>query len=105
MNGIDFGIWQANYPTIVDVALPGDFDEDQDVDGIDFGLWQAGYPLASGATLSDGDADGDGDVDGVDFGIWQANYPINVTLTAVPEPASLLLLGVAGLILLRRRWS
>ena len=83
--------------------LPGDFDLDGDVDGVDFGLWQSGYPTASGASL--GDVDGDGDVDGVDFGIWQANYPTNMgsAATMIPEPATLGLLILGGLALLRRR--
>lgn len=81
--------------------LPGDFDEDGDVDGVDFGIWQANYSTASGATLGTGDADGDGDVDGVDFGIWQANYPTSLgaaVMEATPEPATLLLLGAGILV-------
>ena len=89
--------------TIVE-PLAGDFDADNDVDGVDFGIWQTGYPTASGATLADGDADGDGDVDGVDFGIWQTNYPTNLGSAAtIPEPATLSLLLIGGLALLRRK--
>ncbi len=84
-------------------AIPGDFDADNDVDGVDFGLWQAGYPTASGASLINGDADADGDVDGVDFGIWQANYPTNLGGAAIPEPATICLLALAGTMLLARR--
>jgi hypothetical protein len=84
-------------------TIPGDFDADNDVDGVDFGLWQAGYPTTSGASLIDGDADADGDVDGVDFGIWQANYPTNVGAAAIPEPATICLLALAGTVLLARR--
>ena len=84
--------------------VTGDFDGDNDVDGVDFGLWQSGYPTANGAALGDGDADEDGDVDGVDFGIWQANYPANVGGAAtIPEPATLALLLIGGLLLLRPR--
>ncbi len=86
------------------VTLGGDFDLDGDVDGVDFLYWQIGYPTASGATLSDGDADGDGDVDGADFGIWQAGYPTNLGgSTAVPEPATLFVMLVGGILLLRTR--
>ncbi len=86
-------------------ALSGDFDADGDIDGVDFGLWQSGYPTASGASLADGDADGDGDVDGTDFGIWQANYGTSAGAgaMAIPEPATLGVLIMGGLALLRRR--
>ncbi len=84
--------------------LPGDFDGDGDVDGVDFSHWQTGYPTASGASLADGDADGDGDVDGADFGLWQENYPTNLGgTTMIPEPATLGLLLMGGLALLKRR--
>ena len=62
-------------PAAAPPPLGGDFDLDGDVDGVDFGIWQSNYPTASGASLGDGDADGDGDVDAVDFTIWQANFP------------------------------
>jgi len=59
-----------------------------------------------------GDADGDGDVDGNDFLVWQNNYPtlapgdLGLTTTGattVPEPATLGLLAVGGLVVLARR--
>ena len=53
--------------------LPGDFDQDSDVDGEDFLNWQTGFGMVAGATASDGDGDFDGDVDGEDFLIWQQN--------------------------------
>jgi hypothetical protein len=93
--------------------LPGDFDDDGDVDGRDFLLWQrnpsvgdiadwqANYWQGNTSTTP-GDFDLDGDVDGRDFLLWQRNSAIgdladwqsnygNETLaaaTAVPEPSS-----------------
>ena len=85
--------------------LPGDFNEDGDVDEFDFAAWQANFPTASGATLAMGDANGDGDVDPFDFAVWQANYPYPPPSepTGTPEPATLGLLLVGGLALLKRR--
>ena len=85
--------------------LPGDFDEDGDVDAFDFADWKANYPTASGATLAMGDADNDGDVDGFDFADWQANYPYppQPQPEPTPEPATLGLLLLGGVVLLRRR--
>jgi hypothetical protein len=58
----------------VTVLSPGDFNGDGRVNGADFLIWQAHYPTASGATPDTGDANGDGMVNGADFLIWQENY-------------------------------
>ena len=84
-------------------SFAGDFDDDGDVDGDDFLVWQNGMPTASGAAKSGGDADGDGDVDGDDFLIWQNQFPSPAALSNTPEPASLGLLALGGLLMLRRR--
>jgi hypothetical protein len=80
---------------------PGDFNADGHVDGSDFSLWQANFPTSAGATSSQGDADGDGDVDGADFIAWQTHYSpsggVSSTTTAVPEPTGITLLGAASL--------
>ena len=83
-------------------SFAGDFDGDGDVDGDDFLVWQNGMPTASGAAKSGGDADGDGDVDGDDFLIWQNQFPSSGAVATTPEPASLALLGLGGLMMLRR---
>jgi hypothetical protein len=70
--------------TVATPAIPGDFDDDGDVDGTDLGIWQGAYGAGAGA-----DADGDGDSDGRDFLTWQRNYtgaPAIGAATAVPEP-------------------
>jgi len=91
------------------LPLQGDFDGDGDVDAADLQILEAGFGTSSGATTGDGDADGDGDVDGEDYLAWQLNYgttpgPLSQN-AAVPEPGSLALLTIAGLLLtsLRRR--
>jgi autotransporter-associated beta strand protein len=77
---------------------PGDFDNDGDVDGDDLNAWKSAYSTANAA----GDDNGDGDSDGGDFLTWQTNLGTDLTPStpaagAVPEPASLALLGLAAI--------
>jgi len=87
---------------LLSVAAPspdGDFDDDNDVDGADFLIWQTGAGV--GATAAEGDANGNGVIDGDDLAIWETQYggppPLATATAAVPEPTSLLLLQLAGL--------
>ena len=89
------GAVNGTAPTLeIDVTvlpIPGDFDEDGDVDGFDLVDWEQHYGIDDGA-----DADNDGDSDGADFLIWQRNYTGPGTLaatTVVPEPTSILLIA------------
>ncbi len=71
-----------------------DFDGDGDVDGRDFLIWQRGNSTNNGSPA--------------DLALWQAQYgtnPLVAAVAAVPEPASILLLGLSGMIslTLRRR--
>jgi hypothetical protein len=88
-------------------SVPGDFDLDGNVDGDDFLIWQANFPTASDATLGDGDADGDGDVDGADFVVWQTNfpYPAGSETSPVPEPSTVLLALIGVLAFGSQVWS
>jgi hypothetical protein len=99
-------------------AIAPDFNGDGVVDLADFAIWQMHVGQMTGASVLDGDADGDGDVDGADFLKWQRNVGkampwtgsgsgsgSSSQLSAVPEPASLMLLacGSLALALGRRR--
>lgn len=97
-------------------GLLGDLDGDGDVDNLDIGTATGQFTGSEGSfskTYADGDIDGDGDVDNVDIGtitgaftgsiiperpLWDAHGA-----PAVPEPASLVLIGIGSLALLRRR--
>jgi hypothetical protein len=97
---------RANASFYVALAgLPGDFDEDGDVDGADLPLWRAGFGMAASAAPANGDADRDGDADGHDFLIWQRNLgttpPAAATTLAatVPEPIGFVMGGAAVVLL------
>ena len=77
-------------------TLPGDMDDDGDVDGDDFLYWQR---QAGSVGLLSADVNGDFRVDLEDLAIWEAAYgsslPLSAVSTTVPEPSGLLLYGIA----------
>jgi hypothetical protein len=91
-------------PLTPTTPIPGDFDDDGNVDGDDLTLWKAAF----GQTAV-GDADNDGDSDGADFLVWQRNLgagaPAAGAAGVVPEPAALTIavLGAAALFATRKR--
>ncbi|WP_197530456.1 endonuclease [Bythopirellula polymerisocia] len=80
-----------------------DFNEDGDIDGEDFLTWQRGF--GSGTTLATGDANNDQEVNVADLAIWQTQYGTSPGLlasaTTIPEPATLTLLALASMSLIR----
>jgi hypothetical protein len=95
-------IGQSSMTTIVDDA---DFDGNGRVDGKDFLIWQSGF--GGPGTNATGDANGDGNVNAADHAIWKTQFgnpfPASGSLTGVPEPGSLVLLGTVALALVPRR--
>ncbi len=100
--GKNIGI--AMYQAYVRVAnaLPGDFDEDGDVDQGDLAAWQQFVGTLTGAQHYQGDANGDGRVDGADLLVWQQQFGTAAT-TAVPEPGSAVIVFVLNAVMLARR--
>ncbi len=84
--------------------IPGDANWDGVVDAADYIALKQNFGAASGATYHDGDFDGDHDVDLDDLAILKAYFGQGPEESpAIPEPATLSLMGLAGLVVLRRR--
>jgi hypothetical protein len=58
------------------------------------------------ATHANGDANGDDFIDDADLAVWESQYggapPLSAVSAAVPEPSSLLLASLAGLLFCSR---
>jgi len=103
--GLDWAIIQAGSDFILKVVLLGDADLNGVVDAADYIALKSHWGLGSAAARADGDLDRDGDVDWNDLQLLTANFgrasadpPIST-----PEPATLSLLALGGLALMRRR--
>jgi hypothetical protein len=88
------------------VAPDADYNDDGAIDGADFLLWQRQFG-SSVTAFSGADGNGNGIVDGPDLTLWKTGFGSatpagQVSTAAVPEPGSILLGGLGGLLLLGR---
>jgi hypothetical protein len=94
--------WNVSYASnSVTLSITGtptftaDFNNDGKVDGADLTKWKQSFGGAGA------DANGDGVSDGADFLKWQQQFgsgvPATAAVGAVPEPASIALLGLAAM--------
>jgi hypothetical protein len=87
-------------------AVPGDTNGDGIVNDADLANLEAQFGGAPGAESAD--FDGDGDVDAHDFAVMRGNWgfgvgPAPLPAGATPEPATMTVLALGGLLVLRRR--
>jgi hypothetical protein len=89
-------------------VVPGDTNGDGIVNDADLANFEAQFGGAPGAESAD--FDGDGDVDIHDFSTMRGNWgfgtgPAPLSSAATPEPTTMGLLALGGLVVLKRRRS
>jgi hypothetical protein len=95
--GLTWNVAYANNSVVLSVTgtptFTADFDHNGQVNGADLTTWKQSFGGAGA------DANGDGKSDGADFLIWQRQFgsgvPATAAIGAVPEPATIALLGLA----------
>jgi probable HAF family extracellular repeat protein len=97
---------QAFLLSLESQSVPGDCDNDGDVDVSDLGILATFYGATNPPTdplgPEQGNFDGDNDVDVSDLGILATNYGLGAGPTATPEPATVTLLALGITLLVRR---
>jgi hypothetical protein len=99
-------VGQVNYTagaiTLTHVGLAGDGNNDGAIDATDYANWFNNYGTTP-TSWDPGDFNGDGSVDATDYALWFNNYGAGASGGPVPEPATMALLVLGSLAMLRRR--
>jgi hypothetical protein len=103
--GLEWLINRTTSDFVLSVALLGDADMNGVVDAADYIALKRHMGQGSGAARANGDLDRDGDVDFNDLQILMGNFGAvgGSAPATTPEPATLALLALGGLVMLRRR--
>ncbi len=102
--GTGTGTFRAQGQFSRTLPTPGDADGNGVVNAADYIALKTHIGQGAGATLADGDFDGDGDADRDDLQILQDHFgDTSAGAGTIPEPATLSLLALGGLAVLRRR--
>ena len=97
--GLSWNVSYANNSVTLSVTgtatFTADFNQNGQVNGADLTKWKGDFGVNGNS-----DANGDGKSDGTDFLIWQRQFgsgvPASAAIGAVPEPASIALIGLAA---------
>ena len=85
-------------------SLPGDYDNDGDVDLSDYDVWKNSYGSSSSLAA---DGNNDGVVNAADYSVWRDNLGFPTTAEpspqSAPEPSAIGVLGMAPLLLTATR--
>ena len=109
------GVRLRQYLNWISNQVPGDANWDGRVDGADYTVWadhygDTGVPLWLSGGYAFGNFNNDSTVDGADYTLWADNYLFGTggdvgggRSVMLPEPAAVVLIGLGGIALLRRR--
>lgn len=102
----DFGVTHLFLLTPDELLTPparlaGDYNDDARVSGADFITWQRAYGAEGPFPVHGNNADGNdgGTIEGGDLVVWQSNFgapEASSSVTAIPEPASAILLAAGA---------